>query len=150
MVRFDLFLTPNTMASHYPHEIEQAFNNLKDMVKSRARGSTSCDDVLRFMYENQQQIWFMSWDFINETTKDGSFLSHRAPARASDLAIYDPQLVEDRKIGRYKAYRLRLENVHLIEMRLGVTKKTEPKKMEVEHCPHGVPSYVRCPNCLKI
>lgn len=139
------------MANHYPHEIEQEFNKLKEIVERKAKGSTSCDDVLRFMYELRgMKIWFMSWDFINQQTIDGSFLSHRAPARASDLAIYDPQLVEDRKIGRYKAYRLRLENVHLIEMRLGVTKKTEPKKMEVEHCPHGVPSYVRCPNCLKI
>ena len=136
--------------SNYALEIEQSFKKLKADVEMRAKTTTSCEDVLRFMYENQQQIWFMSWDFINQSTKDGQFLSHRAPARASDLAIHESQLVEDRKIGRFKAYRLRLENLNLIQKRLGYGLTEVTKKVEVEKCQHGIPTYVVCPNCKQI
>lgn len=137
------------MDNNYPLEVERSFKQLYDSVESKNHTATSCDDVLRFFYENQQQIWFMSWDFINQKTKDGRHLSHRAPARASDLAIHEPHLVEDRKIGRFKAYRLRLENLNLIQKRLGLGVTQLPKEQTMT-CEHGVPRYAVCPNCRKV
>jgi len=116
-----------------PQSIDQAFKELETRVLGGATDGTSCEDVLQYLYENQDQIWHMSWEFVGRVTKDGRFLSHRAPARASDLAIHDPQLVEDRKISRYKAYRLRTENMTLIEARLGKQTTVEkPKERKVE------------------
>ena len=102
------------------NDIDRAFEILKADVLKRTKDGTSCEDVVQLMYENSDKIWWMSWDFINKTTKKGKFLSHRAPARASDLAIHNSQLVEDRDIGRFKAYRLRTENSNLIEKYLGI------------------------------
>lgn len=92
--------------------IEKEFSNLKrDYEKRLKKSGTSCEDVLRFMVENyKKKVWWWSWEFIGQTTKDGRFLSHRAPARASDLAIHRPDLVEHRKIGRFAVYRVRREN----------------------------------------
>lgn len=142
------------MTSHHPHyalQIEQEFKKITADVLGKEKTSTSCEDVLRYMHDHQDKIWFMSWEFVGKSTSDGKFLSHRAPARASDLAIHESHLVEDRKIGRFKAYRLRLENLNLIEKRLGMSPSNIPApKMEVEKCPHGLPTYVQCPNCKTI
>ena len=78
---------------------------------STKRKGTSCKDVLQFMVDNhKEKTWWWSWEFVGKTTSKGGYLSHRAPARASDLALHDPDLVEDRKIGRFKVYRVRREN----------------------------------------
>lgn len=77
----------------------------------RRKGGTSCKDVLQFMVDNyKERIWWWSWEFVGKKTSTGGYLSHKAPARASDLAIHTPELVEDRKIGRFKVYRVRREN----------------------------------------
>lgn len=136
--------------SNYALEIEQSFKQLKAQVLSVNGKGTGCEDVLQYLYENQTQIWFMSWEFVGKQIKSGKILSHKAPARASDLAIHESHLVEDRKIGRFKAYRLRLENLNLIQKRLGYGLTEQTKKAEVEKCPHGLPTYVQCPNCQKI
>lgn len=110
-------------------EIDRAFAILKKDVEKRSTNGTSENDVLQYMFENIGTVWFMSWELIGKVTNTGKFLSHRAPARMSDLAINSPQLVEDREIGRFKAYRLRTENMNLIEARLG--KKCESEKATI-------------------
>lgn len=134
---------------HTALEVEREFKALETRVLTHKRGGTNVEDVLRFMYENPHKIWWMSWEFVGQTTKDGKLLSHKAPARASDLAIFDPQLVEDRKISRFKAYRMRTENMNLIEKRLGLKVTTEKPQQLEERCQHGLPTYVQCPDCKK-
>lgn len=94
----------------YFRRVQKELTDLEHQHASRRRNGTSCQDVLRFMVENYpERIWWWSWEFVGKTTSKGGFLSHRAPARASDLALHT-DLVEDRKIGRFKVYRVRKEN----------------------------------------
>lgn len=79
--------------------------NWHDSTRQK-KNETGCHSVLSYMNENPKKIWWWSWDFVDKTTKNGSYLSHRAPARA----IYFPELVEHRRIGRFAVYRLRTEN----------------------------------------
>lgn len=121
---------------HTPQQIDQAFKALEKSILGNKKEGTSCNDVLHWLYENQDKVWVMSWEVVGQVTKNGRYLSHRAPARLSDLALNDPHLVEDRKLGRYKAYRLRTENINLVEARLGkkeiVEKPKKPKNPTVE------------------
>lgn len=73
--------------------------------------------VLMYLLEktNPQKNWFFAWELVGKATRDGYWLSHRAPARASDLAIYHPDVVEDRKIGNQCVYRVRIENMDAID-----------------------------------
>ena len=92
-------------------DIEQEYQKLLDTHKKKIHiNATSCKDVAQFLFENKdKKIWWWSWEFIGKRTKDG-YLSHRACARASDLALHT-NLVEDRRIGRFKVYRLKVENI---------------------------------------
>lgn len=118
---------------HTPQEVDQAFKQLEIQVLGSEKSTTSCEDVLQFLYENREKVWWMSWEFVGQRTQSGKYLSHRSPARISDLSLHEPALVEDRKIGRYKAYRLRTENLSIIEARLGKKKNAEPEnKRHVE------------------
>lgn len=95
----------------YKIQVEREYIHAKDWHSKSKRNGTGCQDVLRFMVENfKTKIWWWSWEFVGKTTSKGGYLSHRAPARASDLALQFPELVEDRKIGRFKIYRVRVEN----------------------------------------
>ena len=95
-------------------EVDRAFEILKNDIVSHKRTTTGVEDVLRYLLENPHKIWHMSWELIGKRTNSGDYLSHRAPARASDLAIHSPLLVEHRKISRFSAYRLRTENMELV------------------------------------
>jgi hypothetical protein len=81
--------------------------------KSSEKNRTGCQGVMQFLMD-QDKMWHMSWELIGKKSSKGDWLSHRAPARASDLALHHPDLVEARKIGRYSAYRARLENIEKI------------------------------------
>lgn len=88
-------------------------------LRSRSNAiQTQRESVLYFLLENQHKIWWWAWELIGKHTNNGHYLSHRAPARASDLAIHEPELVEHRKIGRFKVYRLRTENMKQIRERI--------------------------------
>lgn len=95
------------------NNIETEFSSLKQWYENSRtkKESTGCEAVLRYMLEHPEKTWFWSWEFIGKSTKLGDYLSHRAPARASDLAIHYPDLVEDRKIGKFAVYRLKRENI---------------------------------------
>lgn len=97
---------------HSKKTIEEAYTLLleKQAKKKSNNIYTGRQAVVALMLEKPEKIWWWSWEFVGKTTQEGEFLSHRAPARASDLAIHYPELVEDRKIGRYSVYRLKLEN----------------------------------------
>ncbi len=104
------------------HElIEKEFGLMEAKYENgrKQKKSTGCEAVLRFLVEHPKKIWWWSWEFISQTTTKGDYLSHRAPARASDLAIHHNELVEDRKIGRFSVYRLRAENMGKILEFLG-------------------------------
>ena len=88
-------------------EIEQEYQKLVNSYNPKTK--TSCKDVLRFMVDNsKKKIWWWSWEFVGKSNSRGGYLSHRAPARASDLALHT-NLVEDRRIGRFKVYRAKME-----------------------------------------
>ena len=108
--------------SHTQHDIEVAYRSILNEYEHNKHRSqtTQCESVLHFLLEHPEKIWWWSWELIGKSTTKGHYLSHRAPARASDLAIHESHLVEDRTIGRFKVYRLRTENMHLIKTRLGM------------------------------
>ena len=98
------------MTKEDEYEIEKAYQEIRDKHRTNNKHGTSCKDVLQFMVDNyKKRIWWWSWEFVGQTTSKGGYLSHRAPARASDLALHT-DLVEDRKIGRFKVYRVKREN----------------------------------------
>lgn len=103
-------------------KVEAAFKAMEneESVRSRYAQHTQSESVLQVLYEHPEKIWWWPWELIGRITKDGHRLSHRAPARASDLAIHESHLVEHRSIGRFKVYRLRNENLGLIKIRLGL------------------------------
>ena len=136
-----------------PQEIDKAFALLeRDIIRTSTKG-TGAEDVLLYLYENPQIIWHMSWELSGKMTSEGVRLSHRADARASELATHDEHLVERRKIKRFVAYRLRTENVHLIKARLGVKKNPPAGRQqfaaEAPKCLHGLPKFVTCPQCAQ-
>lgn len=91
-------------------QIENEFDEMKNNYNHNNSKGTSCKDVLQFMVDNyKERIWWWSWEFVGKVNSKGSYLSHRAPARASDLALHT-NLVEDRAIGRFKVYRIKREN----------------------------------------
>lgn len=108
----------------YKEATERQFAEKKASIHTHTKGQgmTDKEAVLRWLYDHRHEgkIWFWSWEFNGQTLKDGRYLSHRACARASDLAIQDPMLVEHRPVGRFKMYRLRMENIQLIRARLGI------------------------------
>jgi len=77
------------------------------------KNPTGIVSVVHAMLESKK-IWWWSWEFVGKKTSKGYWLSHRAPARASDLAIFYPNIVECRKIGKFAIYRLRIENSRAI------------------------------------
>ena len=97
-------------------EVEAAYKSLVEQHEQQAkRKPCGKVQVLKFMIERPNRIWWYSWQLIGGSTSDGEYLSHRAPARASDLANKYPELVEDRKIGRFSVYRLRTENLGQVQ-----------------------------------
>lgn len=108
------------MDEKYRESIEKDFQEKVDQHESTRgrKNATGREAVLKYLIEATTKIWHWSWEFVGKVTRDGSYLSHRAPARASDLAIHEPDLVEDRKIGRFKVYRLKRENMDKVQERL--------------------------------
>ena len=106
----------------YNRNIEREFEIKKNIQTKKSNNKTTGrQDVLQFMYDNlSNNIWYWSWEFIGKVNSKGNYLSHRAPARASDLALFSPLLVEDRRVKRFKMYRLRLENLELIKQYLNI------------------------------
>lgn len=99
----------------FKQKIEYLFNQEVNRYANRKHRNkqTGVKCVLKWMKEHPK-MWVWSWELVGKQTSDGSYLSHRAPARASDLAIFHPELVEGRKIGRFSIYRLRTENMSKI------------------------------------
>jgi hypothetical protein len=101
-----------------PNPIETAYQALVDRYEAREKKgtwSTWMQDVVQYLLDHPGKIWHFSYELIEKTNSKWAFLSHRAPARASDLAIHHADIVEDRKIGRLAVYRLRVENQKEIE-----------------------------------
>lgn len=98
----------------YLAQKDYQFKNLQTIYQQRKKSDrqTGVKAVLQYLIDEYKngRIWIWSYDFIGKTNSKGDFLSHRSPARASDLAIKHPELVEDRSIGNLKVYRLRIEN----------------------------------------
>lgn len=93
----------------YEQRVERELLSMSHRYHSTKRKGTSCKDVLQFMVDNHnERIWWWSWEFVGKSTSKGGYLSHKAPARASDLALHT-DLVEDKRIGRFKIYRVKKE-----------------------------------------
>lgn len=110
------------MEEYRKKKIEDDFEALSDSYHRNEKSTTGVEDVLQFLLDNfrsnPEKVWWWSYEFVGQHNSKGGFLSHRAPARASDLALHESDLVEDRKIGRLKVYRLREENMDKIIERL--------------------------------
>jgi hypothetical protein len=105
----------------YEMRKHKELRSMVDTYHASQKKTTGIEAVLWYMIEHREdRVWWWSYEFVGKTTKRGDWLSHRAPARASDLALKHPDLVEDHKIGRLKVYRLRLENKDKIKAFLGI------------------------------
>lgn len=98
-------------------QIDRELANARHWYANRTKSATSCKDVLQYLVDNHPtnkpeggKIWFWAWEVIGKVNSKGKYLSHRSPARLSDLAIKTPDLVEHKRIGRFKIYRVRREN----------------------------------------
>ena len=108
-------------AQDYAQRVEDDFEQAVAHAELRARrdknkkkGKTDAQNVLQMMSERNHRIWWWSWELIGQTTHANDYLSHRAPARASDLVKHQPLLIECRKVGRFACYRVRRENMRLV------------------------------------
>ncbi len=113
-------------------DIEQEYAKMMNWYENsrKKKNETGIESVLQFLVDHPEKIWWWSWEFIGQVNSKGGWLSHRSPARASDLAIHHPHLVEDRKIGRFKIYRLRTEHMDQVNKFLNIGEYT-PKKQSV-------------------
>lgn len=96
--------------------VELEWDKLVVRYQNQHKGDkyTGEQKVLAYMHFTSQN-WFMAWEFskglIVIPGMGSIFLSHRAPARISDLSVKYPSLIEKRSIGRYVAYRIRYDNI---------------------------------------
>lgn len=99
------------------NHIEQEYEELVKHYETHSRKSANkgVQKVLQLMLDNPKKVWWWSYEFVGKVNSKGDFLSHRSPARASDLAIHCQELVEDRKIGNLSVYRLKVENLDKIK-----------------------------------
>lgn len=101
-----------------PNHIEIEFDRMLDKYKQKEKKwwwSTGMQAVVQLMLDHPSKIWWWSYEIMGKTNSKDEWISHRWPARASDLAIYHADIMEDRKIGRLAVYRLRVENMKEIE-----------------------------------
>lgn len=81
---------------------------------------TDKEKVLRYLINEGN--WLYSYDFIGQ--KPGVFLSHRGPARISELATKYPELIQTDQSEKTYKYRFRFDNT-LISL------KTLPARLEL-------------------
>lgn len=96
------------------NQIDILWEQEKNSINTRGKSVCNKETVLRYLLESKK-TWVWSWEFQDKRLFDGTRLSHRACARASDLAIQHPELVECRKHKRFAAYRVRRENIKQIQ-----------------------------------
>ena len=99
---------------NYLKQVEQEFDKISQR-KASSKDATGCEMVVQLLLDHPGKIWWWSWEVNGQVNSKGDYLSHRACARASDLATFNPGLVEDRRISRFKVYRLRRENMDKIK-----------------------------------
>lgn len=96
------------------NKIDKEFNQIAEAYYKRNRTKkiqTDCQALVQLMLDKPKKTWWWSYEFVGQVNSKNQFLSHRAPARASDLCK-DTYLVEDRRIGKLKVYRLQTEFMH--------------------------------------
>lgn len=101
-----------------PNPVEMEYQRLLLQYQTKEKkwnGSTWMQSVVQLMLDHPSKIWWWSYEIMGKTNSKNEWISHRWPARASDLAIHCPDIVEDRKIGRLSVYRLKTENMKEIE-----------------------------------
>ncbi len=90
-------------------QIEEDYNLCyrwyNEIDNKRNIDKTQKQAVLEFLQEHPSKIWWFAWEVVNKTNRSGDFLSHRAPARLTDLA--DEGILEKRDLGKYVVYRLK-------------------------------------------
>lgn len=90
-------------------KIESAWGDAKNVIDGRKRTPCTKQAVLEYLFYSPK-IWTWSWELHDQVVpRTGQKLSHRACARASDLAIQMPTFVECRKYKGYAAYRVKRE-----------------------------------------
>ena len=113
-------------------DIEKEWEQAKYEIDQKKRKPTTRALVLKWMGRNKHRTWVWSWEFIGERVGD-TILSYKAPARASDLAIYHPDLVECRKHKRFAAFRLKTENKHMFAAKTIEDLLEESLVKEIQH-----------------
>jgi hypothetical protein len=103
----------------YLDKVEQEFNKHTNK-RAGNKDATGMEMVLQLFLDHPEKIWWWSWEVNGQVNSKGEYLSHRACARASDLALKYPELVEHRGISRFKIYRVRLENIDMVNKFLNI------------------------------
>ena len=66
--------------------------------------------VLRILIGGSQK-WYATYDFVGNT--NGTFLSHRGPARISELASKYPEMIQTDATEKVYKYRFKFDNSYL-------------------------------------
>lgn len=96
-------------------QIESAYQKLSTYKPKDKNKNSWMQNVVQYMLDYPEKIWFFSWEFNNVVNSKQEWLSYKWCARASDVAIHHPTIVESRKVWRFCVYRLCTENMNLIE-----------------------------------
>lgn len=125
-------------------EIEREYQQLVEAYRRTEKTSkeSGIHNVVQLLLDHPEKIWWFAWELIGKVTSQGGYLSHRAPARASDLVTNHPMVIEDRKIGRFAVYRLRRENMQQISQFLGGI--TGDKTVLARYQSESVPGTFNC------
>lgn len=102
-------------------------------------------------------------DVYSEELKKGGFVSHECSARLSEIRKRNPDLLDVKKQkarytnNQFYCYRLRSDftldsiiekDLKQFTKELDVRYKPQPPAATT-YCPHGLPTFVSCPNCNK-
>lgn len=99
-----------------PQEIELAFSYAFDTakeVKIQSRSISGDIENIRIVMENNpNKIWWFAHEFMGNHDIKGNkfFIGYECSARLSQLA-QNTDLIESRRIGRFKVRRYRFENI---------------------------------------
>lgn len=83
-------------------DYEKEYKELKNKIRNRVDSFLLMGKILKRM-KNGTKHWYFAYDFMD--------LHYKAPQRLSDLGMFYPKLIEKRKIGKFKVYRLKTKEL---------------------------------------
>lgn len=96
---------------HTQQQIESSFDKL--VINSHVKSNTTdIENIKSIMENNPDKIWWFPYEFMGGHTIKGNtfFIGYECSARLSELSR-NTDLIESRRIGRFKVRRYRFENI---------------------------------------